>query len=316
MDALAAAQNASRPIEIGASRTQPGTVAHAVARYLGSTAFEELAPSTRAMRHAILERFRTEHGDKRIRKLQAEHVARLLQKLRPYAQRNMLKTLRGLMAFAAAPEQQLIDVDPTAGVKLTKVKDTGGFETWTETDIEAYRKHHALGSRSRLALELLYGTMAARADVVRLGAQHVKNGLVEFRRQKTNVEVTIPILPELQEAIDAMPRAEHLTYLMTEFGKPFTAAGFGNWFRDQCDDAGISLSAHGLRKAGATRLAEHGCTDHEIMAWGGWTSLKEVQRYTKAANRKRLALQASERLKAGTKVSNLPTQSVKPSKKS
>jgi integrase len=269
------------------------------------------------MRRAILERFRAEHGDKRIRKLQAEHVARLLQKLRPYAQRNMLKTLRGLMAFAVAPEQQLIDVDSTAGVKLTKVKDTGGFETWSEADIETYRKRHKLGSRARLALELLYGTMAARADVVRLGAQHVKNGFVEFRRQKTNVEVAIPVLPELQEAVDAMPRAEHLTYLMTEFGKPFTAAGFGNWFRDQCNAADLSkVSAHGLRKAGATRLAEHGCTDHEIMAWGGWTTLKEVQRYTKAANRKRLALQASERLKAGTKVSNLKTRSVKPGKKS
>jgi integrase len=157
--------------------------------------------------------------------------------------------------------------------------------------------------------------MAARADVVRLGAQHIKsNGLVEFRRQKTKVEVAIPILPELQQAIDAMPKAEHLTFLMTEKGKPFTAAGFGNWFREQCDAAGLSKAAHGLRKAGATRLAEHGCTDHEIMAWGGWTSLKEVQRYTKAANRKRLALQASERLKAGTKVSNLRTQIVKPKK--
>jgi integrase len=68
------------------------------------------------------------------------------------------------------------------------------------------------------------------------------------------------------------------------------------------------LSAHGLRKAGATRLAEHGCTDHEIMAWGGWTTLKEVQRYTKAVNRKRLALQAAGKLKGGTEVANLATR--------
>jgi integrase len=86
--------------------------------------------------------------------------------------------------------------------------------------------------------------------------------------------------------------------LVTEFGKPFTAAGFGNWFREQCELAGVpkTLSAHGLRKVGATRLAEHGCSDHEIMAWGGWTSIREVQRYTKAANRKRLAQRAAERL--------------------
>src|SRR6202048_5106341 len=92
---------------------------------------------------------------------------------------------------------------------------------------------------------------------------------------------------------------------MTEIGKPFTAAGFGNWFREQCDAAGISKAAHGLRKAGATRLAEHGCTDHEIMAWGGWKTLSEVQRYTRAASRKRLAQQAAAKLETGTKVANL-----------
>jgi integrase len=79
-----------------------------------------------------------------------------------------------------------------------------------------------------------------------------------------------------------MPKAKHLAFLVTERGEPFTAAGFGNWFRDQCDAAGITdLSAHGLRKAGATRLV--GATDHEIMAWGGWKTLREVQRYTAAA---------------------------------
>ena len=84
------------------------------------------------------------------------------------------------------------------------------------------------------------------------------------------------------EAIDAMSDA-NLTFLVTEFGKPFTAAGFGNWFRDQCNAAGLpkTLSFHGLRKAGATRFAEAGCNDHEIMSWGGWTSLREVQRYTR-----------------------------------
>ena len=76
-----------------------------------------------------------------------------------------------------------------------------------------------------------------------------------------------------------------------------------------------NLSAHGLRKAGATRLAEHGCTDHEIMAWGGWSSLKEVQRYTNAANRKRLALQAAAKLKAGTEVANLETRLANQEKK-
>jgi integrase len=307
MEAYQVALIQAAPVVIGVRRTKPGTVEEGVARYLGSAAFTLLAPSSQAMRRRILERLRVEHGDKRLRYLQAEHVARLLGKLRPWVQRNFMKTLRGLMAFCLT--DGLVDADPTVGVKLARVKDTGGFPTWPAADIEQYRTHHRLGTRARLAVELLYNTMGARTDVVRLGRQHVQAGMISFRRQKTGNPVDIPILAELQTAIDAMPKGEHLTFLVTERGKPFTPAGFGNWFRDQCDAAGLSnLSAHGLRKAGATRLAEAGATDHEIMAWGGWSSLKEVQRYTKAADRKRLALQAAGKLKTGTEVANLDTR--------
>jgi integrase len=220
----------------------------------------------------------------------------------------MMKTLSGLMAFALA--DGLIPADPTVGVKLARTKDTGGFPTWPLECIEQYRAAHKLGTRARLALELLYGTMQRRGDAVKLGPQHVQNGILSLHQQKTGADVDIPILPELQTAIDAMPKGGHLAFLTTEHGKPFTAAGFSHWFSEVCKQAGVprNLSAHGLRKAGATRLAEHGCTDHEIMAWGGWTSITEVQRYTKAADRKRNALQAADKLKAGTKVANLATR--------
>jgi integrase len=289
-------------VVIGARRTRPGTIEEAVARYLGSAAFASLAPTTRAKRRAALERFRIEHGDKRIGKLRPDHVGNLLAQLRPFAQRNVLKVLRALMAFALS--EGLIDADPTIGVKLSRVNDTGGFKTWTDEHIAVYRRRHALGTRARLALELLYGTLQRRGDVVRLGRQHIQNGILSLRQQKTGAQVDIPVLPELQAAIDAMPTAEHLGFLITEFGRPFTAEGFGNWFRQQCSAASLpkNLSAHGLRKAGATRLAENGCTDHEIMAWGGWTSIREVQRYTKAANRKRLALQAAKKFRTGTQI--------------
>jgi integrase len=308
MDAYEAAINSAAPVVIGARRSVPGSVAEAVARYFGSGNFTKLAPSTQAMRRAILERFRTEHGDKRLVKLHPEHVSRLISKLRPYAQRNMWKTLRGLMDFAMS--EGLIDVDPTIAVKLAPVKDAGGFATWTVAQITQYRERHPLGTRARLALELLYGSMQRRGDVVRLGRQHAHGGAFVLRQQKTGAQVDIPMLDELVAAIEAMPKAEHLTFLVTEFGKPFSAAGFGNWFREQCNAAGLpkNLSAHGLRKAGATRLAEHGCTDHEIMAWGGWSTLKEVQRYTRAANRKSLALRAAGKLKAGTEMANPETR--------
>jgi integrase len=200
MDAYAAAMNNALPVTIGIRRTRPGTVEEAVARYLGSAAFANLAGSTQAMRRAILERFRVEHGEKRIGKLLPEHVARLIGRLRPHAQRNMIKTLRALMEFSLT--EGLITADPTIGVKLTKAKDTGGFPTWPVECIDRYRATHALGTRARLALELLYGTMQRRGDIVKLGRQHVQNGgILSLRQQKTGVDVDIPILPELQAAI-------------------------------------------------------------------------------------------------------------------
>jgi integrase len=306
MDAYTAGMNQAAPVIIGAKRSMPGTVAEAVARYLASTAFSSSAPSTQSLRRPILERFRTEHGDKRIRKLQPEHVARILGKLRPHAQRNVRKTLRALMTFGVI--EGLIDADPTADVKLAVARDTGGFKTWTAEDIEKYRAQYPLGTRARLALELLYGTIQRRGDIVGLGRQHVRDGVVSLRQQKTGTQVDIPVLEELQVAIDAMPKGDHLTFLVTETGKPYSPSGFTGWFREQCALAGLpkQRSAHGLRKAGATRLAEHGCTDHEIMAWGGWATLTEVKRYTAAANRKRLALAAADKLKSRTELANLP----------
>lgn len=84
-----------------------------------------------------------------------------------------------------------------------------------------------------------------------------------------------------------------LTFLQTEYGKPFTPAGFGNWFRDRCDDAGLPMcTAHGLKKAGATIAAENGATTRQLMAMFDWTTVSMAEVYTKAAEKKRLAGEA------------------------
>ena len=90
-----------------------------------------------------------------------------------------------------------------------------------------------------------------------------------------------------------MPR-----FLVTDYGKPFSVAGFGTKFRMWCDQAGLQkCSAHGLRKAAASRLAERGASAHEIMAITGHRSLEEVERYTRAARKAGLADAAMAKLK-------------------
>jgi len=321
LEALFHASTAALPVAIGADRTVPGTAADVVVRYLKSAAYATLARSTQRKVRNMCERFRSEHGHRRIADLQPEHLRFLLSARRPYAQRNWLRFIRALLQCAL--DNKLITTDPSVGVKIVKVKTSGGFRTWPPEAIEQYRQHHQLGTRERLALEVLLGTMAARSDAVRLGRQHVTQqwidgklvSVVSFRRRKTDQPVDIPVLPELQEAIDAMP-LQGLTFLLTDAGQPFTGDGFANSFRKWCAVAGLSeLAPHGLRKAGAVRFAEAGCTDHEIMAWGGWSSLKEVQRYTKEANRKRMALEGARKLKERTELSKVTALTVKSEKK-
>jgi integrase len=77
---------------------------------------------------------------------------------------------------------------------------------------------------------------------------------------------------------------------VSERRRPFSVAGFGNWLRTRCDEAGLPhCAAHGLRKAGASIAAENGASEHQLMSIFGWATLKEAERYTRAAPRKKMA---------------------------
>ena len=154
---------------------------------------------------------------------------------------------------------------------------------------------------------LLY-TACRREDVVRLGPQHVRGGRLRYRQAKNEhrnpVDLDIPVHPDLEAVIEATASG-HLTFLTTEYRRPFSPAGFGNRFRDWCNEAGLPhCSAHGLRKAAAARLAERGATAHEIMAITGHRSLEEVERYTRAARQGGLADAAMRKFKSRTKKSH------------
>jgi integrase len=142
-------------------------------------------------------------------------------------------------------------------------------------------------------MALLFYSGQRRGDVVQFGRQHVRDGVIHFVMQKgesrSHKKMAIPIAPELQNVIDASPTGD-LNFLVTERGKPFTAAGFGNWFRDRCDEAGLKgLSAHGLRKALQTIGAEVGLSEHQLMALAGHESPRMTGLYTRDRNRASLA---------------------------
>jgi len=166
------------------------------------------------------------------------------------------------------------------------------------------RRAGPLEHRQRVWLDMLIYTGLRRGDAVRLGRQHVRNGVAALKTEKSGfkVEVSLPILPVLQATLDAGPCGD-LTFIVGANGRPLTKESFGNEFKAACKAAGVPGSAHGVRKIAATRAADHGATEAELMAIFGWTDPKMAAHYTRSANRKRLAAQAMGKLNAnGTSI--------------
>ena len=242
------------------------------------------------MRRGILERFRAAFGDRPFALLPPEWIEALLDAKPPHAARSWLVTLRSLCQFAV--KRGWLRADPTRDIKQRSVKGDG-FHTWTDDEITQFETYHPVGSKPRLAFALLLYTAQRRSDVVRMGRQHIRDGVITVKQQKTGVTLAIPVHSELQAVLDAT-HASHLTFLVTATGKPYGGNALSEQFRNWCDAAGLPkrCKPHGLRKAACRRLAEAGCSANEIMSISGHTTMKEIVRYTVAADQARLARNA------------------------
>jgi integrase len=285
---------------IGAGRIKPGSVAAVVAEYFDSQQFfASKSAGTQRMRRGILERFRAAYGDRPFALLPPEWIEALLDAKPPHAARSWRATLRSLCQFAV--KRGFLRADPTANIKARPIKGDG-FHTWTEDEIAQFEAHHAIGTKPRLALVLLLYTGQRRSDVVKMGRQHIRDGVLTVKQQKTGKPLAIPVHPNLQVVLDATA-SEHLTFLVTATGKPYGGNHFSETFREWCDAAGLPkrCKPHGLRKAACRRLAEAGCSGNEIMAISGHATMKELVRYTAAADQARLARNAMVRTMAAKK---------------
>lgn len=220
----------------------------------------------------------------------------------PEAANERLKAIRKAVKYGA--EMELVASNFARDVPYFPAKGDG-FYTWTVEDVLQYENRHGPGTEARRAVRLLlYAGGPRRQDVVTLGRQHVKNGVIRYKPKKSESKgtvVEVPVLPELVEELERTPSGQ-LTFLQTVHGKPRSVGGFGNWFKARCMEAGLpQCSAHGLRKAGATMAAENGATEAQLMAIFGWEDFKMPARYTKKARRKKLAADAMHLVSAPTK---------------
>jgi integrase len=309
MEAYQAAmgREAVRP-EIGRARTKPGTIADLVAKYLSSAAFLSRKPLTQSTYRNILERFRREHGDKRVAIIEQRHIqAMQADKVStPAAANHWLRLMKAL--FKLAVTEGMRHDNPAAQVERVKVPKGNavedGFRTWSEHEIEAFEAHHPIGSTARLAFALMLYTATRVSDAVKIGRghllRHVKTGrrMIKIRQQKTGQYVAIPLHPKLAAVLDALP-AGRLTFILNEYGRAFSAKGLGNKMRDWCDQAGLpECTSHGLRKACCRRLAEAGCSEKQIASISGHTDMRVVALYVKMADQARMAIDATDKLVA------------------
>lgn len=288
---------AAEPVTPGAERIRPGSFHDLIGRYYRSPDFLDPGDRTREVYRGVIERWRAKYGDGMVRDLRSSHVEKMMAEMLPHrTAANMLrKRLAALMNFGI--RQGFLATNPVVATRPYKV-ESEGFHTWTEEEIAKFEERHPVGTKARPAFDLMLWTGQRGGDARVMGPQHLRNKRLQVTQEKTAATVSLPVLSPLAQSIMAV-RSGAMVFLVSEHGKPFSRKGFGNKFRQWCDEAGLPhCSAHGLRKAAARRFAEAGCSNQQIKAWTGHTTDSEVARYTAAADQTLLSDAAAELLMA------------------
>ncbi len=273
-----------------------GALGWLVARWQASSEWATLARATQRQRINILKHLLVDAEAFPFREIGKAEISagRERRAATPSQANNFLNTMRSLFKWAIAND--FLESNPTDGVKNVRRPNTGGFHSWTEAEVEQFERRWPIGTRERLAFAVLLYTGLRRGDAARLGRQHVSKGVIHIRSEKTDAQVVIPVLPELQRVLDAS-RTGNLTFIATQRGTAMVKESFGTWFKEACKAAGVPGSAHGLRKATATRFANAGATEAELDAIMGWSPGSGMSRiYTRRRDIRKLARRAVDKL--------------------
>jgi integrase len=254
------------------------------AHYRQTNAWTDLSLATRKQRENIMRQVLATGGDQPLSKITPRAIQQGIERRKSFAARHFLDTLRGMFKWAVGAEH--IKSDPTAGKAVAKPKSKG-FPEWTEEELDQYAAHWPLGTRERVMWGVFCFTGLRRGDAAKLGKQHIRNGVITIDTEKTDTRVTIPVLKELAEILAAGPLGE-LSIIASKKGQPMRKEVVGNLFKKACIAAGIhGKSAHGIRKAAATRAANNGATVATLEAIFGWEGGQMAALYTKTADRRR-----------------------------
>jgi integrase len=289
-----------QPVAVVSSRhAKHGSLKWLVDLYLVSDAWTGLAAMTRQVRKPMLELMVEKRGSGDVVDVTKEDIERSMATRTVSMANILLNTVRTMFGWAV--EEGHVDRNPAARIKYLKaVKQTDeeeGHKTWSEADLGRFEATFPLGTRERLVYSVILYTGLRVGDAARLGRQHVqKDGTIQIKTEKTGTDVFLPVLPPLREALATGPhgRPEELAFITGPRGRAWGKGHLGGWFAEAAERAGlVDCTAHGLRKAGAKRCAEAGATVNQMMAIFGWARPDMAIKYTFAASKKRMALEAA-----------------------
>jgi integrase len=265
-----------------------GTLAALPAEFFSSTEFANLRPSSQATYRLALGPVLERDGHRLARDLPADKARKIIQEIganRPAMANLTRAVLQRVFSFAMAIGQRRDN--PFNAVPKYKI---GTHHTWTDEQLSAYEKRWPLGTRERLAFDVLLYTAQRVGDVVRMQRSDIRNGVITVTQEKTGAEVFVPLHPALARSIKAGP-SKGVYLIGDKNGRPINRRTLTVLISVATKAAGLPSEcvAHGLRKAALRRLAEHGATSKEMQAISGHKSLAEIERYTQQADQRRLA---------------------------
>lgn len=282
------------------ARSEEGTF-NALARlYFASSKFVQKKKNTQKQARYRIEKFLVDHGHRQVSEMQTQDVEKLFasKSATPAEANTILKYLRQLIALAL--RMKWIKEDPTQGIDWFK---TGEWHTWNEAEIAQFESYWPVGKRQRLAFDLFLYTGQRLSDVSKMQRAHIVGSLISVAQEKADDELNdrflrIPMHSNLQKSLALWPVNGPMLIYYSAAGRAYTSESLGHFLARAITKAALPdrCVVHGLRKAAARRLAEAGCSVHEIASITGHKTLAMVQKYTLAVEQARLARSAMDSL--------------------
>jgi len=288
---MAAYQSALSKRQQPVGTHKEGTISALVLAFYQSASFDNLQPESKRTYRLVLDKFRQEDGHRLVRDMPRRVAMSIIQgigRTRPGMANLTASVLRRLFKYAIAID--LRADNPFTGIEPYKL---GTHHSWTEGEIASYEAAWAVGTRERLAFDLLLYTGQRVGDVVAMRRSDMRDGAIHVIQEKTGEPLVIPLHQNLIRSLKAYP-TKGLTLIGQANGRPMSAKGTSALVQRAARLAGLPLKCkpHGLRKGAMRRLAERGASSKLIASVSGHRTLKEIERYTAAADQARMARSA------------------------